>query len=101
MKSIPLRDEGGNLLGLLAIGLSRSEFNQTAGSLTRIILLIGAAAAGFGVLLTFLPTHGLRKQINHLSQGTERIRTGVLTGGIPVISRDELGNLAQSFNQMV
>ena len=101
MKSIPLRDEGGNLLGLLAIGLSRSEFNQTAGSLTRIILLIGAAAAGFGVLLTFLLTHGLRKQINHLSQGTERIRTGALTGEIPVISRDELGNLAQSFNQMV
>jgi two-component system, OmpR family, sensor histidine kinase BaeS len=100
MKSIPLRDEGGNLLGLLAIGLSRSEYKQTAGALTRNILLIGAAAAGLGVFLTFLLTHGVRKQINHLAQGTKRISTGALTGEIPVTSRDELGNLARSFNQM-
>ncbi len=101
LKSLPLRDEGGNLLGLLAIGLSRGEFNRIADSLTRNILLIGAAAAGFGVLLTFLLTHGLRKQISLLSQGTERISARNLTGEIPMISRDELGNLAQSFNQMV
>ena len=41
MKSQPLRDKSGNLLGFLVIGLSRNELNRTAASLQRNILAIG------------------------------------------------------------
>ena len=100
MKSQPLRDEGGHLLGYLVIGLSRSELNQTAVSLQRNILGIGLISAVLGVLLTVILTHRMRKQIQLLTDGTEKISEGSLSEQIPVVSLDELGALARSFNQM-
>jgi hypothetical protein len=38
MKSLPLRDRGGDIFGFLVIGLSRVELNQTVSSLRRTIL---------------------------------------------------------------
>jgi len=100
MKSQPLRDMNGNLLGFLVIGLSRNELNQTAASLQRNILLIGLISGGLGILLTVLLTYRMRKQIQHLTGGTKRISAGFLAEKIPVTSGDELGALADSFNQM-
>jgi two-component system sensor histidine kinase BaeS len=100
MKSQPLRDKSGNLLGFLVIGLSRNELNQTAASLQRNILAIGLASGALGVLLTVLLTYRMRKQIQHLTAGTQKISAGFLAEQIPVIRGDELGALAESFNRM-
>ncbi|MBA4394022.1 MAG: hypothetical protein C0407_10760 [Desulfobacca sp.] len=100
MKSLPLRDREGNILGFLAIGLSRVEQNQTVNALRRIILGVGGGGALLGILLMVVLTHGMRRQIGLLSVGTEKVTAGDLTKTIPEISRDELGGLARSFNQM-
>ncbi len=100
MKSQPLRDKSGNLLGFLVIGLSRNELNQTAASLQRNILAIGLASGALGILLTVLLTYRMRKQIQHLTAGTQKISAGFLAEQIPVIRSDELGALAKSFNRM-
>ena len=100
MKSQPLRDGEGNVLGFLVIGLSRGELTQTLSSLRRIILSVGGAGAFLGILLTVLLTHKMRRQISHLTAGTEKIIAGDLSEAIPQISRDELGSLAGSFNTM-
>jgi len=42
----------------------------------------------------------MRRQVFHLSAGTEKIIAGDLSETIPEISKDELGSLAHSFNQM-
>jgi signal transduction histidine kinase len=47
-----------------------------------------------------LLTSKMRRQISLLSLGTERVSSGDLTKPIPEISKDELGVLARSFNQM-
>jgi two-component system sensor histidine kinase BaeS len=100
MKSQPLRDKGGNLLGFLVIGLSRNELNQTAASLQRNILAIGLVSGALGILLTVGLTYRMRKQIQHLTGGTHRISAGLPAEIIPVIRGDELGALADSFNRM-
>lgn len=100
MKSLPLRDREGNILGFLVIGLSRAELNQTVNSLRRIILGVGGGGALLGILLMVLLTSKMRRQIGLLSVGTEKITSGDLTETIPEISKDELGVLARSFNQM-
>jgi signal transduction histidine kinase len=51
-------------------------------------------------LLTILLTYRMRKQIQHLTGGTHRISAGLPAEIIPVIRGDELGALAESFNQM-
>ena len=100
MKSLPLRDRGGNIIGFLVIGLSRVELNQTVNSLRWTILRVGGGGALFGILLMILLTARMRRQIAFLSVGTERITSGDLKETIPEISKDELGVLARSFNQM-
>jgi signal transduction histidine kinase len=100
MKSLPLRDREGNILGFLVIGLSRAELNQTVNSLRRIILGVGGGGALLGILLMVLLTFKMRRQIALLAVGTEKITSGDLAETIPEISKDELGVLARSFNQM-
>ncbi len=100
MKSMPLRDREGNILGFLVIGLSRAELNQTVNSLRLSILGVGGGGALLGILLMIVLTHKMRRQIALLSVGTEKVTSGDLIDTIPEISRDELGVLARSFNQM-
>jgi len=100
MKSLPLRDQEGNILGFLVIGLSRLELNQTVNYLRKIILGVGGAGALLGILLMILLTSKMRRQIALLSVGTEKVTSGDLNETIPEISKDELGVLARSFNQM-
>ncbi|MEW6184334.1 MAG: ATP-binding protein [Thermodesulfobacteriota bacterium] len=100
MKSLPLRNRSGDIISYLVIGLSRGELNQTVKFLRRTILGVGGGGAFLGVLLMVLLTSGLRKQIALLSKGTEKVASGEATEVIPSISRDELGALAESFNQM-
>jgi len=100
MKSLPLKNQGGDIIGFLVIGLSRGELNQTVMSLRWTILGVGGGGALLGVLLMILLTSKMRRQIALLSVGTDRITSGDLKETIPEISRDELGLLARSFNQM-
>ncbi|MFH0789279.1 MAG: ATP-binding protein [Pseudomonadota bacterium] len=100
MKSMPVRDREGNILGFLVIGLSRAELNQTVSSLRRSILGVGGGGALLGILLMIVLTHKMRRQIALLSVGTEKVTSGDLMETIPEISKDELGVLARSFNQM-
>jgi len=61
---------------------------------------VGGGAALLGGLLSFWLSKGMRRQISHLTEGTRRAAREELAGDIPVTSRDELGELAESFNTM-
>lgn len=100
MGSLPLRDREGNIMGFLVIGLSRVVLNKTVTSLRQTILGVGGGGALLGILLMILLTSKMRRQIAFLAAGTEKVTSGDLNETIPEISRDELGSLALSFNQM-
>jgi len=72
-------------------------------------LLVKALAAVAGVflvmyavalLLGLVLARSITKGIHELSQGTERLRQGDFSHPIRVYSRDQLGDLAESFNVM-
>ena len=102
-------------LGVLRIGRSTADTraamqaivnqNQTAmdrafsAATVQIILAIGLIAILANLLGAFL-IRRILAPIRSLVLGTQRISAGDLTHRIPVVSRDELGNLAESFNQM-
>jgi signal transduction histidine kinase len=69
-------------------------------TLKLVIFGVGGAAALVGVLLSYGLSSGMRRQIAHLAEGTRRAAQEELAGDIPVTSRDELGELAESFNAM-
>ncbi len=69
-------------------------------NLVQRILAMGGIALGAAVLLSLLLSHGFSVPILELVRGTRTIREGNLDIRVPVRGRDELGQLAASFNEM-
>ncbi len=61
---------------------------------------IGVGVVLIGWLASYLLARNLSIPLQELSRGTEAIRAGALDHRVEVRSRDEIGNLADSFNQM-
>lgn len=55
----------------------------------------------FGLLSTSVVTVGLVKPVRRLTRSTQAIRQGNLDAQVEVMSKDEVGSLARSFNTMV
>ncbi len=97
---LPLEGEEKPWENLIVVGVNRRELEPTLLTLKLVIFGVGGASALIGMLLSFWLSSGMRRQIAHLAEGTRRAAQEELTGDIPVTSRDELGELAESFNAM-
>ena len=82
--------------------LSTGSLNM-ADLLVKLFMLVGAiflVVYCFALLLGLLLARSITRGIHALSVGTEKLRAGELSHRIPVTSRDQLGELAESFNTM-
>ncbi|MDI6808639.1 MAG: SpoIIE family protein phosphatase [Candidatus Eisenbacteria bacterium] len=84
------------------------SFASTEQIVNRVYLIAFAAVAGFfGVILVLVAlvgfglAGGITRYVSVLQRGTQQLRGGDLSVTIDVESRDELGELAESFNLMV
>ncbi|MFA5088697.1 MAG: PAS domain S-box protein, partial [Candidatus Omnitrophota bacterium] len=65
------------------------------------IVLIGVLIGiGAGLLVVFFMGRGLRRPINELVHGAQRIAKGDLDYRVKVESRDEIGQFSEAFNKM-
>jgi len=85
---------------LIVVGVNRREMDASLHALKLVIFGVGGASALIGILLSVWLSWGMRRQIAHLAEGTRQAAREELSGDIPVTSRDELGELAESFNTM-
>src|SRR5205085_2368749 len=78
----------------------------TSGIAPMIVLALQVAAAGFlvvyfvALLIGLLLARSITGSVHDLSMGTERLRQGDFATPIPINRRDQLGELAESFNVM-
>ena len=82
------------------IGFSRVHLFESIARTTGTILGIAAMVLLFGILLNSFLMRRMIKPIEALVEGTKRVGDGDLDFRIDVTSRDELGTLTESFNQM-
>jgi signal transduction histidine kinase len=97
---LPLEEGDKPWESLIVVGVSRRELEPTLLTLKLVIFGVGTAAALIGGVLSFWLSSGMRRQIAYLTEGTRKAAQEELAGDIPVTSRDELGELAESFNAM-
>lgn len=78
-----------------------SEAVKLKQTLQNMLVLLGISGIFLSVVLTILFTSNLREQIKKLSTITDITKTGNFKARISVLSKDELGELANSFNHML
>ncbi|RLB06566.1 MAG: PAS domain-containing sensor histidine kinase [Deltaproteobacteria bacterium] len=89
------------VLGVLDIDVSLREINDLIkDQRNKMVLFTLLAVSGIFIIIAVLINRLLRQPVKQLLEGTERVAAGDLMTPIPVTSKDELGILANSFNQM-
>jgi two-component system NtrC family sensor kinase len=89
------------ILGVLDTNLSLSKADvQLAESSRRMIVYTGCALLLIAVLSWFFVWQVVGRPVKALERGTERLAAGDLGYQIDVHSKDEIGELAHSFNAM-
>jgi serine phosphatase RsbU (regulator of sigma subunit) len=97
----PLRDRHRRVVALLGADLRASDLQAEAQERLRSILLSGFAAAALAVLLSLLLARNVTRPLKLMAESTAEIAAGNLSIFLNIKSRDEVGELAASFNQMV
>jgi len=86
-------------LALLA-EINQKEAFAPAQKLARNILLIGVGSAGVLLIGVYLLSRRIIKPIRAITDAATHLAVGDLYHKAPVLSQDEIGILAQAFNQM-
>ena len=98
---IPIFTEGSTeRWGSIKIGTSLEDMLLAIRKTRRMLLLIGLGWLLFGVLGAVLLARHITGPLKKLVDGTVKIARGDFSQQIDIRSQDEIGNLAESFNQM-
>jgi two-component system NtrC family sensor kinase len=87
-------------IGTVQVGLSLGSFKRQLIKAQVLTFLLAGGIFLFGLLLASLLAHWLARRIKRLAQGAQAIGRGDYTSKIPADFNDELGDLANTFNQM-
>ncbi len=80
---------------------SLSEAADLRNSFRYLLIIIGLVGIVLSLILTFVFTEKIRKQITQLNEATKITKEGNFQNKIEVHSKDELGSLAEAFNTML
>jgi len=85
---------------VLLAGTSLSTQLGLERSILRTGLVVGAAGIVIGVLLGWWTTERITRPVERLAAGARAVAGGDLSARVEVLSRDEIGELARTFNRM-
>ena len=86
--------------GFYLIQLSLDEAIAFLTTVEQVLLFIGGGVLFAAALISFAGVSQITRPVNALVAGTRRLASGELGHRIPPSSRDEIGELAGSFNDM-
>jgi signal transduction histidine kinase len=95
----PIR-EGNRELARLRIGMSLARLHREIAATRVNILILSALILAAGLVAVALISNVLTRPLREVAAGAQRIAAGELTHRVPAGRRDEIGQLAATFNDM-
>ncbi|MBT2998481.1 MAG: EAL domain-containing protein [Candidatus Thiodiazotropha sp. (ex Ctena orbiculata)] len=90
------------ILGWVLVGLVTSRIEQvTREAVLELIIIYSVIVLALGSIIFVIFKMQVLHPVNALSQGASRVADGNLDADVPIVSKDELGRLAKSFNEMM
>ncbi|UCH98326.1 MAG: HAMP domain-containing protein [Candidatus Aminicenantes bacterium] len=96
----PILDSRGQISGILEVDIKLETFLQELQKKRNRLLIISAIILAVGILLSFLLSRRMVKNLRYLSDITGKISTGMVDRSIKIKSKDEVGELAESLERM-
>jgi signal transduction histidine kinase len=98
--AIPLKGPNGALLGVLLVGSSRRSLIELQRHIGAFALIVGGVGILLAILLSGWVAARVTQPIERLAQAAREVAAGNWDAHVEVTSRDEIGQLAESFNSM-
>ena len=98
--AIPLKGENDALLGVLLVGSSRRNLVELQRHIGVFALVVGGIGILLAVLLSGWVAGRVTRPIERLAEAAREVASGNWDAHVEVTSRDEIGELAKSFNSM-
>jgi class 3 adenylate cyclase len=96
-----LKDTGETVfLGVVMIGFSKTIIMRPIRETSRMILVVTVGITVIAIIFISFVAQRMTRQIDALANGVRKISNGELEFIIPILSEDELGQLAKEFNNM-
>ena len=98
--AIPLTGRGGDLLGVLLVGSSRQNLIQMLDFIRSLALAVGGGVIVLGLILGWWISARVTRPIEQLAKGAREVAAGRWEARVALRTRDEIGQLAEAFNEM-
>ncbi|MDA8096484.1 MAG: PAS domain S-box protein [Desulforudis sp.] len=96
----PIRDENGGIIGIWYVGANKQFVDRMVGEAIKDVAYTFGLIMLIIIGIIWLLTSSLTRPINNLVGAANRLAQGNLDTSISVNTRDEIGHLARSFEQM-
>ena len=100
VNAIPLTGENNQLLGILLVDSSRRIYTELRGQIRSAALLAAGVGLVMAVLLSSWAAARVTRPVEELAHAAREIAGGNWNAQVESTSRDEIGQLADSFNHM-
>jgi two-component system NtrC family sensor kinase len=97
----PIHDITGKIVGILYVGMLEAPYVDLRNKVVYSFFGIGVLGVLLVLLLSFFITTGIIRPLREMVGATRKIAEGDLSLEIPITSKDEIGQLAESFNHML
>lgn len=97
----PIRDIAGQIVGILYVGILEAPYTDLRNKVVYSFFGIGVLGVFLVLLLSFFITTGIIRPLKNMVWATTKIAEGDFSLELPINSRDEIGQLAASFNHML
>ena len=96
----PICDPEENIIGILYVGMLEQPYLDTTARVMSAFILVAGLCVLFLLAMLFISTGQIIKPLKKIAAATQEISRGDLSHRVEVRSRDEVGQLADSFNRM-